>query len=176
MSKSIGNTIGITDAPEDVYGRCMSISDPLMREWVGLLGFGRWADLDEPLGAVEQGGGDPLALKQELARRLVARFHGEQAGDAAAEHFQRVVRERALPDEIPEHTFEAPDGELGLLDAIVKLGFASSNSEARRLIAQGGVRLDDERARDASRRLAPGSYLLKVGKRKLARVQVVPAG
>ncbi len=172
MSKSLGNTIGITDAPEEMYGRCMSVSDPLMVDWLGVLGFGRWDDLSDRTKEVSAGGGDPLALKQELARRLVERFHGAEAASGAADHFQRVVRDRALPEEVPEHELAADGDGLGLLDAVTRLGFAASNSEARRLVAQGGVRLDDERVRDASLRLAPGSYLVRVGKRKLARIQV----
>jgi tyrosyl-tRNA synthetase len=174
MSKSLGNAIGITEPPDEIYGRVMSISDPLMLRWLEVLSLGEWQDLAPARAAVAAGGGEPMALKQELARRLVARCHGAEAAEAAAAQFRRVVQERELPAEIPEHRIDlagAPD--VGLLDVLRGLGFTRSNGEGRRLVSQGGVRLDGEEVSDPTRRLAPGTYLLRAGRRRFARVQVV---
>jgi tyrosyl-tRNA synthetase len=173
MSKSVGNTIGITDAPEEIYGRTMSISDLLMGAWVRGLGFGRWPELDTAVAGLEKGEGNPLASKQQLAHALVARFHGEDAAQAAAAHFRKVVQKKELPDEIPECRLPAgSDGELGLLDALHQALGLASKGEARRLVTQGAARVDGEVVRDVGLRLAPGSYLLQGGKRRFARLTV----
>ncbi|MDX1649550.1 MAG: tyrosine--tRNA ligase [Myxococcota bacterium] len=173
MSKSAGNGVGITDPPEEIYGRTMSISDELMGTWLRALSFGRWDELLPEVEAVERGGGDPLALKHELARRLVERFHGAEAARAAADHFRRVVQQGRAPEDVPEVALAREgDRDVGLLDALCRALGVASNSEARRLVAQGAVRIDGEAERDATRRLAPGSYLLQAGKRRFARVHV----
>jgi tyrosyl-tRNA synthetase len=173
MSKSLGNTIGITDAPESAYGRVMSISDALMLDWFDVLGAGEWEDLRAERARVAGGSGDPLAFKQELARRIVARFHGEQAAAAAAANFRRVVQEREAPADLPETRVAlGAGGELGLLELIERLGITRSRSEARRLVVQGAVELDGAAVADATLRLRAGSYLLKAGKRRFARVKL----
>ena len=173
MSKSLGNAIGVTDAPEEIYGKVMSVSDALMLDYAEGLSFGAWEDLAETRTALAAGQGDPMAFKQELASRLVARFHGDAAAQQAAEHFRRVVQEKSAPDEIPE--VEVPGGAegAGLLDTLAKAGLAPSNSEARRLVTQGAVSIDGEKVADPKHRLAGGGpYLIKVGKRRYARVRV----
>ena len=132
-----------------------------------------WSALESARRAVGEGAGDPLALKHDTAWRLVCRFHGESAADAAREHFRSVVQRKQLPDEIPELAVDlAGEPDLGLLDLMGArhLGFAKSNSEGRRLVAQGGVRLDGEPVLDPNLRLGPGSYLLQVGKRRFGRI------
>lgn len=164
MSKSVGNTIGIRDAPEEMYGRTMSISDELMRSWVAQLGFGRWEDL-------AASGTDPLATKKELAARLVKRFHGDAEAEKAAEHFRALVQRKETPDDIPEVEISLSGaGDLGLLEALRGgLGLAS-NSEARRIVTQGGARVDGNVVRDPNLRLSRGSYLVQAGKRRFARL------
>jgi tyrosyl-tRNA synthetase len=166
MSKSLGNTIGITDPPAEIYGRTMSISDDLMADWIPALSFGQWDDLD-PVG------GDPLATKQELARRLVDRFHGEGASADAEAHFRRVIQQGKAPDEIPEVEIPlAGAADIGLLDVMRQALELSSNGEARRLVTGGGVRLDERRIDDPKARLVAGDYLLQAGKRRYARIQI----
>lgn len=173
MSKSLGNTIGITDAPEEIYGKLMSISDALMLDYLELLAAGEWSDLGAARRAVQEGKGDPLGLKHELALRLVARFHGDEAARQAREGFRRVIQRRELPEEIPEFELPAGEGgELGLLDLVRRVGFAPSNSEARRLVAQGSVQVDGERVGDPHLKLGRGGYLVQVGRRRFARVRV----
>jgi tyrosyl-tRNA synthetase len=122
---------------------------------------------------VKGGEADPMELKQSLAHAVVARLSGSEAADRAHEHFQQVVRSRKLPDDIPAHTVATDDsGEAGLLAALEAVGLTSSRGEARRLVQQGAVQLDGERVEDAALRLPPGSYLVKVGKRRFARLDV----
>ena len=173
MSKSLGNTIGLTDAPEEMYGRVMSIPDALMPAWVRLLALGRWPELVALTTALEAGRGDPLGAKQALATRVVERFHGSKAALEAAEHFRRVVQLRELPEEIPlVHIEIAGGGSAGLLDAMRTALGLQSNAEARRLIAQGAVELDGTRVSDPTLRLPAGTHVLRAGRRRVARVEI----
>ncbi len=173
MSKSIGNTIGLTDPPEEIYGRTMSISDALMLQYVRELGFGRWDDLERPSAEVRAGRGDPLALKQSLAFRVVERFHGTASARQAEAHFQRVVRNREVPTEVPEVSLPlGPEGDAGLLDVLRKAFGIKSNGEARRLVTQRAVWKDGELVTDTTSRLRAGTFLLRAGKRRYARVEL----
>jgi len=173
MSKSLGNAIGISEAPEEIYGRVMSISDALMLAWYDLLSAGEWADLRGERERLGRGAGDPLRFKQELARRIVLRFHGAEAARGAEEHFQRVVRSREAPSDLPERRIEAgASGERGLLELLVELGLVASNGEARRLVAQRAVAIDDGVVQDPALRLGRGAYRIRVGKRRFARVEI----
>jgi tyrosyl-tRNA synthetase len=173
MSKSLGNTVGITDPADEMYGRIMSISDALMLDWFDLLAGGEWQELAAARAELAEGAGDPLAFKHALARRLVERFHGPEAAEAAARAFRRVVQDRGVPEDLEEQRVPVgEDGERGLLELLETLGMVSSRSEARRLVAQGAVSLDGQTVADATRRLAAGSYLVKVGKRRFARLRV----
>jgi tyrosyl-tRNA synthetase len=171
MSKSVGNTIGITDPPEEIYGKTMSISDSLMLEYFDVLAAGAWADLVPGRARLAAGEGDPLAFKHALARRLAERFHGAEAAERAAAHFARVITNKQVPDDVPESRLALGDGGVrGLLEILEDLRLVPSRSEGRRLVAQNAVQIDGERVRDPTLRLGPGSYLIKVGKRRFARV------
>jgi len=173
MSKSLGNAIGISEAPEEIYGRVMSISDALMLAWYDLLSAGEWADLRDERERLGKGAGDPLLFKQELARRIVLRFHGAEAAQGAEKHFQRVVRDREAPSDLPERRIEAgSSGERGLLELLVELGLVTSNGEARRLVAQRAVAIDDGVVQDPALRLGRGAYRIRVGRRRFARVEI----
>lgn len=175
MSKSLGNSIGIEEAPEEIYGKLMSLSDTLMLDYIDQLGFGEWADLDSAGREVRRGGGDPLALKHRLASRVVARLHGSDAAQSAEDRFRKVVQRRELPDDIPETTLEiGPGADLGLIEILERLKLTETRSEARRLVSQGAVQIDNQRVGDPTRRLAAGSYLIRVGKRRFARIQIQP--
>ena len=173
MSKSLGNTIGITDPPEEIYGRIMSISDALMLDYFDLLAGGQWEDLAQERERLGHGGGDPLAFKRELARRLVERFHDDEAAVRAAEHFQRVIQRKQAPEDLEEVAVAlGAEAEMGLLDLLERLSLTKSRGEGRRLVEQNAVSVDGEPVRDPRRRIGPGAYLLKVGKRRFARVRL----
>jgi tyrosyl-tRNA synthetase len=164
MSKSLGNYVGVTDPPQEMFGKLMSIPDEAMAEYYRLL-----------LGSAPPQA-PPNEAKRELGRRLVDRFHGEGAGAAAEEHFNRVIRDRGVPEEIAEWEigpYAGDGGDLILLPQLIGAGFELSSSEARRLIKQGGVRLDGERL-DAEAlelpRAALADKVLQVGKRRFLRL------
>ena len=149
MSKSLGNSIAVLDPPEEMYGKLMSISDVLMVDYVKFLGGGAWDDLDSACAEVASGGGDPLALKQALARRVVRRFHGAGADESAQAHFRRVIQERGIPAEVPVYPYALSGrSEAGLLEIVTELDLLPSRGEVRRLVAQGGVQIDGERVAD----------------------------
>jgi tyrosyl-tRNA synthetase len=158
MSSSLGNNIPLTASPEEQYGRTMRISDDLLEEWYRLV-------LEEELAA----GTDPLQAKLALARRIVARSHGEAAATVAEEHFTRVVREGRAPDEIPRHGL--PEGDPVHMPSVLAACFGLSTSDARRLIAQGGVKVDGEPLGelDVPRDTLIGA-VLQAGKRRFVRL------
>jgi tyrosyl-tRNA synthetase len=173
MSKSLGNAIGISEPPEEIFGRVMSVNDALMLDWYDLLAAGEWQDLRAERERIARGAGDPLRFKRALASRLVARFHGTEAARGAAEHFDRVVRRREAPEEIPERRLAlGPDGDRGLLEVLVELGLVSSHGEARRLVAQRAVAIGDGVVEDPALRLGPGCYRIRVGKRRFVRAEI----
>jgi tyrosyl-tRNA synthetase len=163
MSKSVGNHIGITEPPSEIYGRTLSLPDEAMDTWFSLLAVER-----PPAGTSARD------AKHALARALVARFHGDAAADAAASEFDRVHVQRSAPDEIDELAFDAVNG-LVHLPALIADGFGMSRSDARRMLAQGGVRLDGEPLGaddlDLPRERMDG-HVLQVGKRHFRRVRV----
>ncbi|MFO7747592.1 MAG: tyrosine--tRNA ligase [Orrella sp.] len=169
MSKSKGNYIGISEAPESMFGKLMSISDTLMWRYFELLSFRPMAEI-EGLQNEVQGGRNPRDIKVLLAQEIVDRFHGAGQGEAALATFEARFRDGAIPDDIPEVMLgPAP---VTILKALRDSGLASSGSEAQRNVAQGGVRIDGEKVADKGLALNKGIYVLQVGKRKFARVTV----
>lgn len=169
MSKSLGNAIGVHDSPQQMYGKAMSIPDPLMAKYFLLLTDRAQADVDALLA------GHPRVAKDALARALVRDHHGEDAAERAAAEFARMFREGGLPDEIPDvHVPESAmrDGSVLLAEAMRLCGFCTSNGEGRRLIAGGGVKLEGQVVTEQNHVLQRGRYLLQVGKRKVAYVVV----
>jgi tyrosyl-tRNA synthetase len=158
MSKSRGNYIGITEPPEEMFGKVMSIPDKALDQWWDMLVF----EPEHP--------SDPMEWKLELARRITARWHGEEGATAGEAHFTRVVRRHEAPDDVPELAINGDD-PVHLPKLIADAGFAGSTSEARRLIGQGGVKLNGEPVTelDQSREALNGA-LLQVGKRRFARL------
>ncbi len=169
MSKSYDNYIGIDEKPEDMYGKALSIPDELIYPYFELL-----TDLDfDKLPEVKQKAeSDPRNSKHELAWTLTKMYHGFEKANQARAHFEKTVIQKDLPDEMPEFVFTAASDH-GILDVIKETGFVPSNSEARRLIIQGGVTLDGEKISDPQYRFEQESdaeHVLKVGKRKFARL------
>ena len=160
MSKSLGNYVGVTDAPEEIYGKTLSVPDDAMATWYDLLLGG---PADPALG--------PRDAKHALARSLVERYHGVDAAAAAASHFERVFVAKAVPDDVEEATFST-DGASVHLPAVIAGAFGISTSEARRLVGQGGVKLDGQALSDldvAADRL--DGAVLQLGKRRFKRLR-----
>lgn len=173
MSKSLGNYIGIEEPPDDMFGKLMKISDDLMWRYFELLSFRSQADIDALRAAVDDGR-NPRDVKFELAMELVGRFHDESAAAAALDEFRRRFSEGALPSEIPTAEVFSGGETMGLAVILKQAGLAKSTSEARRLIAQGAVRLDEARVENVALELpADTEVLLQVGKRRVARVRIM---
>ncbi len=172
MSKSTGNYVGIDEAPEVKYGKTMSIPDSAMRNWFELVTRWKPDQINELLGAVERGEVHPMEAKKKLAWEIVSIFDGDEAADRAAAHFERVHQQRKLPENIPSHNLTGPTN---IVDVIYDAGLARSKSEARRLVQQGAVRLDDERVTSIETEVGVrGEQVLQVGKRRFIRL--VPEG
>jgi tyrosyl-tRNA synthetase len=170
MSKSLGNYVGIDDAPGEMFGKLMSISDELMWRYIELLSF-------EPMSAVEEwkrevaGGGNPRDVKARFAQEIVERFHDRAAAKQALEDFDARFRHGAVPEDLPEQVIEAPSEGVPLVQVLKSCGVCPSTSEAHRMIEQGGVRVNGEKVTDKALRLGAGAtYVLQVGKRKFAKV------
>jgi len=172
MSKSLGNYVAVEDPPQEMFGKLMSVSDELMwRYWLLLTDRGE-DEIARLRAEVAAGTRHPMDVKKELARGLVGELHGTEAAAAAQREFERVFSSRRLPSEIPEVVLKPGKPRLPLPRLVVEAGLAPSNSEARRLIQQGGVRLDGEPVTDIAAEIdASGDVLLQVGKRKFARVR-----
>lgn len=165
MSKSYDNYIGIAEAPEEQYGKTMSIPDDLLEEWYTLLSTVPTESLGAALQTCRT---QPYAAKRALAADLVTQFHGADAAVKAAEHFDQLFKKKEAPTERPSFS-HAP----AKLTAILKeIGFAKSAAEARRMIEQGGVQLDGMKASDPDAVLSPGTYLVRYGKLKFGDVEI----
>ncbi|MCS3827006.1 tyrosyl-tRNA synthetase [Salinibacter ruber] len=171
MSKSLDNAIGIAEAPEDMYGKTMSVPDDLIYRYVELV-----TDIPtEQLPKVKRfAESNPRAAKAQLARRIVEMYHGEEAADRAEEHFEQTVVEGGVPDDLPEYTPTPEDGaEVGLLNLMRHADLTDSNSEGRRMIEQGAVTIDEEKVTDTGRYIdvaKEAPFVLQVGKRRFARI------
>ena len=170
MSKSLGNTVGITDAPADMFGKLMSISDDLMWRYLQLLSFEPAATIARWQVEVAQGR-NPRDVKVALAQEIVTRFHNCMDAQRALTEFEARFRHGEIPADIPECTLVAPVEGLPVAQLLKQAGLTLSTSEALRLIAQGGVRLDGERVADKGLVIPAGRVvMIQVGKRKFARV------
>ncbi len=177
MSKSLGNYVGITEAPVEMFGKLMSISDDLMWRYYELLsGLGE-EKVREARQGVKTGALHPMQVKEQLAAEIVGYFHAPSAAVEAREEFARVHRERRTPSEIEERSLRRSGNVLGLAELLHEVGLASSRSEARRLVVQGGVRIDGVVQTDPMGRVAlpvARPILLQVGRRHFLQVRHVP--
>jgi tyrosyl-tRNA synthetase len=169
MSKSLGNYVGIAEAPREMFGKLMSISDDLMWRYIELLSF-------QPVDAWKKqlsSSGNPRDVKAAFAKEIVARFHNKAAADEAQAEFDSRFRHGVLPEDMPEVTLQIPAGGLPIAQLLKLAQLAASASEATRAIEQGGVKIDGERVTDRNLRLPAGKTLtVQVGKRKFARVRL----
>ena len=168
MSKSLGNYIGISEAPKEIFGKTMSISDDLMWRYYDLLSFRSSAEIAR-LRAEVAGGRNPRDVKVMLAQELVARFHDQRAAEEALADFEARFQRNAIPDDLPEVRVAVGDAGLPLFQVLKQAGLTGSTSEAMRMIDQGAVRLNGERVEDRARVMPAGAkVVLQVGKRKFA--------
>ena len=172
MSKSLGNYIGITDSPSDMFGKIMSISDVLMWRYYELLSFKPLAEIEGYQAAIEQGK-NPRDVKIDLAKELISRFHDEAAATAAHQEFINRFQKGAMPDEMPELELAPEGGEIAIANLLKAASLVGSTSDAYRMIKQGAAKIDGEKITDRNLVVASGSVgVYQVGKRKFARVSV----
>lgn len=166
MSKSLGNYIGITESPNDMFGKVMSIPDDAILPYFTLVTRLHPTEVASIREALEGGALRPMDAKKRLGETIVATFHGAAAGDAAREYFESTFQRRETPDEMPEHPIAEP---VPLIDLLVEVGFAASKGEVRRLIEQGGVQVNGERADDPASEVRPGDEI-RVGRHRFLRL------
>jgi len=172
MSKSLGNYIGITDSPTDMFGKIMSISDVLMWRYYELLSFKPMEEIEAYKVDIEKGK-NPRDVKIDLAKELIERFHDEAAAQAAHDEFINRFQKGAMPDEIPEVELNPENGEIAIANLLKEAGLVSSTSDAYRMIKQGAAKIDGEKITERSLVIAAGtSAIYQVGKRKFAKVSV----
>ena len=172
MSKSLGNYIGITEPPDEMFGKLMSISDDLMWRYFELLSFRPMSEIEELRRQVRDGA-NPRDIKFLLAEEIVARFHDREAATRARENFINRFRKGAMPEEMPEVELQAPEEGLPIANLLKEAGLVNSTSEGLRMLKQGAVKLDGERVEDRGLRLQGGTEVVaQVGKRRFARVKI----
>jgi len=174
MSKSLDNCIGFTESPKDIFGKFLSVSDELMYKYAKLILLKSEDEITKIKSSVESGEIHPKKVKVAMAKEIVQIFHSKEDADKAEEEFERVFVKKGLPDEIKEVYLDEQQG-LWICKVIVEAGFAPSNSQARRLVESRAVELDGTKVEDAKFELPlpkDSSYLLKVGKKKFAKILV----
>ncbi len=170
MSKSLGNYIGISEPPKDMYGKLMSISDELMIKYYELLSRISIEELHNLKQGLMSGEVHPKKAKEDLAMEIVERYWGKEAAIHAKEEFDRIFREKGVPDEIPVFELKWEEGDMWLPKIMKLSGITSSTGEAMRLIRQGAVLVEDQKITDPQKKLKKGTYLVKVGKRKFFKI------
>ncbi|MFY9113557.1 MAG: tyrosine--tRNA ligase [Desulfomonilia bacterium] len=168
MSKSYNNYIGVDDAPSEMFGKVMSISDELMWKYYELLSSRSLDEIRDLKERVAGGALHPMDAKMDLAEEIVGRYHGKDEGKLARESFTRVFKERSLPTDLPEVALDLD--RPWICTVLKEASLVKSTSEAKRLVAQGAVSIDDEKVSDSEQILSPGTYVIKVGKRRFARI------
>lgn len=169
MSKSLGNAIGITESERDIFGKVMSLPDNVMWEYYKLLSDCSSEEIAQLHSDVAQGNLHPKKVKEDLASEMVARFHGADAAKNAREEFEKVFSRKELPDDMKKVSITS---RTPLVEFALSQGLAKSKGEFRRLVEQGGVRLNDQRIDHAELLLPAGEHVLRVGKRKFLKIQV----
>ena len=170
MSKSLDNYVGIDEAPNDMFGKIMSISDELMWRWFDLLSF-KSTDEIEALKSDQVNGKNPRDIKVELAKELIARFHDDQSASLAEANFINQFQKKNIPDDIEELSFSLSESSIPLTNLLKDSGMTISTSEAVRMIKQGAVKIDEEKITDTKHIISAGtSSIYQVGKRKFKKI------
>jgi len=170
MSKSLGNYVGISEPPQDMYGKLMSISDELMIKYYELLSHISIEELNNLKEGLKSGAIHPKKAKENLAMEIVEKYWGKNIALHAKEEFDCIFKEKGLPEEIPVFELQWEDEEMWLPKIMKLSGITPSTGEAMRLIKQGAIRVDDQKITDPQKTFGKGNYLIKAGKRKFVRI------
>ncbi len=178
MSKSLFNDIGLTDSPDEMFGKVMSIPDEVMWDYYALVSGLSPREIEDIKSGVEDGEINPRDAKERLAIEIVTRYHGEKEARAAASEFKRIFRERKIPSEVPVYYLDLGDRQgrrVWIVDLLVRVNFAATRSEARRLIAEGGISVDGELVEDVNMEIDPEELkgkIIQKGRRKFVKVEL----
>ncbi|MGH8652071.1 MAG: tyrosine--tRNA ligase [Gammaproteobacteria bacterium] len=174
MSKSLNNYVAFTDAPDEMFGKLMSVSDHLMWRFFELLSFRSGEEIDQYKRGVAEQGVNPRDVKFELALELVTRFHSQHAAITAKQNFIKRFQQGALPEAVPELEISAPNGSLPIASLLKQVGLCKSTSEASRMVCQGAVRIDGQKLENVDTAILAGTtHVYQVGKRRFARVRLI---
>lgn len=170
MSKSLGNYIGISDNPKDIFGKIMSISDELMWRYIDLLSFRKLADIQQWKDEVAAGR-NPIEIKKAFAEEIVARFHSDEAAQQARQGFENQFKKGEIPDDINEVTLTIGDDGLAIANILKNAGLTTSTSESLRMLKQGAVKIDGQKVEDRALVISKGvEHVFQVGKRRFAKI------
>ncbi len=173
MSKSYNNYIGISESPQDIFGKTLSIPDNLIYNYFELAADISNDELKSIRLQLEEHSINPRDLKRKLAKTLVTMYHNQDAADQAEKEFDRIFIKKEIPEDIPEYHFQNKIKEINILDLITEVNLAGSKGEARRLVSQGGVSIDGEKITDINSNInLTGEQVLKVGKRKFIKLKI----
>ena len=165
----MGNYVGVTEDPNEMFGKILSISDELMWRYFELLSSKTLTEIDSLKSGILDGSLHPKKVKEDLALEIISRFHSSELAQSAREEFERVHSENQIPTDIEEFSC---DGEIWIAKALVDCNLTPSTSQARRDIKQGAVKIDQQKVNDEQLQLSSGEYILQIGKRKFARLKV----
>ncbi len=172
MSKSLNNYVGVNEPPFEMFGKLMSIPDELIEKYFILLTDVPEAEIKRMSNDMKQGRLNPRDVKARLAREIVTFFYSLEAAKDAEDRFNKMFRKKEIPDDIPVFEVQS-DEEVSIVDLVVKVGFAGSKSEARRLISQGGIAVDGRKVSDIAEKVRPpAEFVLKVGKRRISKIKL----
>ncbi|MFQ3573703.1 MAG: tyrosine--tRNA ligase [Thermodesulfovibrionales bacterium] len=172
MSKSFGNYIGISEPPKEIYGKLMSISDELMLRYYELLSHISNEELKVLVNGIKDGSVHPKKAKESLAYEITARYWGKDSADTAKEEFERIFKEKGLPDDMPSVSYQAKEDETWIAQILKETGICQSTSEVVRLIRQGGLSINDNKVSDTNLKIKKGQYIIKAGKRRFLNLSV----
>ena len=170
MSKSLGNYVGITDEPNDMYGKIMSISDELMWRYYELLSDISESEINRMKEEVNKGNLHPKKVKEMLAFEITKRFHDEISARQAAKHFEEMFKKRDIPEDLETIEYKLDGDNIWIAHLLKNINFVKSSSEARRMIKSNAVSINAQKVKDENLKLEKGEYIIRVGKRKIARV------
>lgn len=171
MSKSLNNYVGVDESPNEIYGKMMSLPDSLLRRYYDLLSGRPLVEIDSMFAKMKSGELNPKVVKSDLAVEIVSRYHNAEAGQSALNHFENVFAKKEIPDDIPEFSYPESE-EVWIPKLLVALKFAATTSEGKRLVAQGGVKIDETPVKEEKLlKMAGKTIILQCGKRKFAKVK-----
>lgn len=173
MSKSLNNYVGVDDAPNDMYGKLMSLPDSMLKRYFELLSTKTIPEINALFAELQAGRLHPKTVKSDFAMEIITRYHGEPQAKQARDHFERVFAKKEIPDDIPEFSFPATSGEVWIPKLLTEIKFVGSTSEGKRMVEQGAVKLDSQVTKDEKLKTQSGhTFTLQCGKRKFGKITI----